>query len=101
MDHIENKPKPKRGRPRKDDKRPRLTKKWEPVTWKPEYEIIVLYSVTGKTMKEIGVLTNYTKEQIWNILHTETAKKIKAEYVERIKANLIGKFDKFIATSCG
>lgn len=98
MDSI-NPPKRRPGRPKKDDKRPRLSKKWEPVTWKPEYEIIILYSVTGKTMKEIGVLTNYTKEQIWNILHTEKAKEIKIKYVESLKANLLGKYDRFINTT--
>lgn len=96
MDHLNNIPKRKRGRPKKGDLTPRLTKKWEPVNWKPEYEIIVLYSVTGKTNKEIGALTNFTKEQVWNILHTERAKALRLEYVERLKANIQGKFDGFV-----
>jgi hypothetical protein len=46
----------------------RLTKKFEPKSWKPVYDLMVFHSCMGVSNKEIAEKYNYTPQQVCNIL---------------------------------
>lgn len=61
--------------------------KWQPVSWKPEYEMILSLHAQGQTNIAIAELTNYTPMQISNILTCEHARLRKADIVRNIRQN--------------
>lgn len=68
--------------------------KWQPVTWKPEYEIILSLHAQGQTNIAIAELTNYTPMQISNILTCEHARLRKTDIVNNIRNNTMERIDK-------
>lgn len=48
--------------------------KWQPSEWKPIYQEMVVYKSKGLTNIEIGRLTNFTPQQVMNILTSEAGK---------------------------
>lgn len=64
----------------------RITKKWIPKEWRPEYEAITALSCTGLSNEALGKRFGYGKQQISNILNTPQAKKLREIIVERLRA---------------
>lgn len=71
-----------------DKKRLGLITKWEPVTWKPEYEAIVGRRIQGYSHKDIATQFNMTSVQICNICTTSQAKAIIAKATGVIRASV-------------
>lgn len=63
----------------------RITKKWVPKEWRPEYEAITALSCTGLSNEALGKRFGYGKQQISNILNTPQAKKLREIIVERLR----------------
>lgn len=65
---------------------PRMTKKWEPKEWRPEYQRIVAYSACGIANTEIALKLGFTKEHISNILNLPQAKELLAQITLKLAA---------------
>lgn len=63
----------------------RIKKRWNPKSWKPEYELIVAASATGMSNVTLAEKFGFTKEHISNILNCEEAKKIQAQILGRLR----------------
>lgn len=63
----------------------RITKKWIPKEWRPEYEAITALSCTGLSNEALGLRFGYGKQQISNILNTPQAKKLREIIVQRLR----------------
>jgi hypothetical protein len=74
-----------RGRPRLADREGNKKRAWQPKKWQPEYERIVLGSVTGMSNTVLAQMFGYTPVHICNILNTEEAKKVKNMIVDKIR----------------
>lgn len=77
-----------RGRPAGSVNRSAKFLHYSPKRWQPEFDLIVIESISGKSNEEVGRLFGYTKEHISNILSTEEARKVK----ERIRAQINHEF---------
>lgn len=64
----------------------RITKKWEPKEWRPEYEAIVALSCTGLSNTALGERFGYGKQQISNILNTPMGVKLREIIVSNLRA---------------
>lgn len=62
---------------------------YNPKRWQPEFDLIVIESVAGKSNAELARLFGYTKEHISNILSTPQA----AEVKERIRSTINKEFE--------
>lgn len=78
MEDIDNIPK-KRGRPVGSKGKGAKFTNYNPKRWHPEFDLIILESIAGKSNEEIGRKFGYTKEHISNILSTEETKQVKAK----------------------
>lgn len=74
----------KRGRPIGSVNRSAKFTHYNPKRWQPEFDLIVIESIAGKSNEEIGRLFGYTKEHVSNILSTAKAQEIK----ERIRESI-------------
>jgi hypothetical protein len=79
----------KRGRPVGSKNKSTGFQHYNPKRWHPEFDLIVIESVSGKSNEEIGRAFGYTKEHVSNILSTPEAKKVK----ERIRESINDEFD--------
>lgn len=68
--------------------------KWQPVTWKPEYEMILSLHAQGQTNIAIAELLNYTPMQVSNILTCEHARLRKSDIVKNIRENTMDRIDR-------
>ena len=63
----------------------RLTKKWEPKTWLPQYEAIVLRKVQGHKNKHIAAEFGITPQTVSNVLSCKQGRKLLQEYAQNIR----------------
>lgn len=63
----------------------RLTRKWEPKTWLPKYEEIVLLKVQGWKNKQIANKLGCTPQSVANVLSCKQGRKLIAEYAQNIR----------------
>jgi hypothetical protein len=66
---------------------PRMTKKWVPKEWRPEYQRIVGYSACGISNIEIAQKLGFTKEHVSNILNLPEAKQLLAKITLKLAQN--------------
>lgn len=69
-------------------------RKWQPNEWEGEYEKIVFESCLGTSNVDLATKHNFTKEHISNILNTEQARSIKAQYVAAIRQGSLDLMEK-------
>jgi hypothetical protein len=67
--------------------------KWEPGTWRPEYEYILTLSCQGKTHVSISEMTGYSLQQICSILNSKEAKKAKNGIVTALRKSTLGRME--------
>lgn len=76
----------------------RITKRWVPKEWKPEYEAMVALSCTGLSNEEVGRRFGYGKQQVSNIINTPMGKKLKEIILNRLRATNEESFTQRIST---
>lgn len=63
-------------------------KRYSPKRWHPEFDLIVLKSISGRSNSEIAEEIGYSKQQVSNILSTVQAEEIKNRFRENLKENV-------------
>lgn len=74
MSSIDN---PKRGRPMGSGGKSSSFEHYKPRRWQPEFDLIVIESISGLDNETIGRKYGYTKQHVSNILSTAQAREIK------------------------
>lgn len=69
-------------------------RKWQPNEWEGQYEKIVFESCMGASNISLAEKHGFTKEHISNILNTEQARQIKAQYVAAIRQGSLDLMEK-------
>lgn len=87
----------KRGRPKGSLNRAAKFKNYNPKRWQPEFDLMVIESISGKSNEEIGQLFGYTKEHVSNILSTTQAGEVKERVRKTINAQFQGTLQERIA----
>lgn len=59
-----------------EPKLPKLTKKWDPKEWRPEYDRVVGWSFLGASNVEVARKVGLTKEHVSNILTSDKGKEV-------------------------
>lgn len=59
--------------------------RWQPKTWKPEYERIVGLSCSGMSNKMIASETGYTPEHVSNILNLDYAEELRSAILAKMR----------------
>lgn len=67
---------------------------WQPNEWEGEYEKIVFESCMGASNTDLAVKYNFTPQHISNIINTEQARQIKAQYVAAIRQGSLDLMEK-------
>lgn len=67
----------RRGRPRGSGGKASSFEHYKPRRWHPEFDLIVIESISGSDNETIGRKYGYTKEHVSNILSTSQAREIK------------------------
>lgn len=67
---------------------------WQPGEWSGQYEKIVFESCMGASNISLAEKHGFTKEHISNILNTEQARSIKAQYVAAIRQGSLDLMEK-------
>lgn len=73
-------------------------KNYNPRRWHPEFDLMVVESIAGKSNEEIGKLFGYTKEHVSNILSTQEAAVIRDRVRETINKEFDGKLKERLAS---
>lgn len=63
----------------------RITRKWEPKTWKPEYEAMIALSCTGLSNEEVAKRFGYDKQTVSNLRNTTQGKKLISLIAARVR----------------
>lgn len=72
----------------------KVIRKWQPNEWEGEYEKITFESCLGVSNTDLAKKYNFTPQHISNILNTEQARQIKAEYVAAIRQGSLDLMEK-------
>jgi tRNA(Arg) A34 adenosine deaminase TadA len=69
-------------------------RKWQPDEWEGEYEKITFESCLGVSNTDLAKKYSFTPQHISNILNTEQARQIKAQYVAAIRQGSLDLMEK-------
>ena len=59
----------------------RITRRWNPKDWKPEYEAMVALCATGKTQREVAEIFGYTEAWLSQIINSPKGKEVRAKII--------------------
>jgi polyhydroxyalkanoate synthesis regulator phasin len=63
----------------------RLTKKWAPKSWRPEYQRVVGYSALGLSNTQVAEKTGFSAQHVSNILNLPEAQAMLQDITRKIK----------------
>lgn len=65
----------------------RITRRWNPKEWRPEYEAIVGLACTGLSFGEIGKRFGYTSVHVGNIVNSQMGKALQQIILDKLRKN--------------
>lgn len=69
----------------------KLTKRWNPKDWRPEYEAMVALCSLGKyTQREVAKQFGYTEAWLSSIMNSEKGKEVQAELIRNTRDKSVG-----------
>ena len=70
---------------------------WEPKDWKPLYEQIILFAISGRNNKEIAHIVKRTPAMVGMVLRSQAAKKRQAELLNNVRETVFAGVDERLA----